>query len=160
MTSSTSQFVFMTCRAGAEGAAKVEVVRVEPAWRLSFSRPGFLTFKHAAVRPLDDRRLAERNWTFAHAHGVSLGRVNGETLQSLTQQVWDCDGVARLVEQCSLADIHVWQPDLSLNDDLGSEPSPAPLCRSSKPHCLRRLRPRAKSCVVPRPAGHGPRRGA
>jgi 23S rRNA (cytidine2498-2'-O)-methyltransferase len=93
MSKDTAQFVFMTCRAGAEGALKQEVARAEPAWRLSYSRPGFLTFKHPGERPLDDRQLAERSWTFAHAHGISLGRVTGDSLSQLVEQVWHNDGV-------------------------------------------------------------------
>ena len=46
MSQDAAQFVFMTCRGGAESALKQEVARVEPEWRPSFSRPGFLTFKH------------------------------------------------------------------------------------------------------------------
>src|SRR3990172_10236939 len=105
MSKDGAQFVFMTCRAGAEGAVKEEVARVEPAWRLSFSRPGFLTFKHTGERPLDDRQLAERNWTFAHAHGISIGRVTGETLEDLAAQVWRHEAVATLAANSDLADI-------------------------------------------------------
>ena len=65
MSQDAAQFVFMTCRAGAEGVLKQEVAQFEPEWRPSFSRPGFLTFKNAGEQPIDDRRLAERNWTFS-----------------------------------------------------------------------------------------------
>jgi 23S rRNA (cytidine2498-2'-O)-methyltransferase len=42
--------------------------------------------------------------------------------------VWSCDSVARLIEQASLADIHVWQPGLELANEPGDRPSLAPLC--------------------------------
>jgi 23S rRNA (cytidine2498-2'-O)-methyltransferase len=147
MSQGSAQFVFMTCRAGAEGAVKDEVARVEPAWRLSFSRPGFLTFKHTGERPLDDRQLAERNWTFAHAHGISVGRVTGETLEDLAAQVWRHEAVANFAGQAGFADIHVWQPMLpSIGDDAG-EAVPTPLCqqietalRAAAPESCEKLR--------------------
>ena len=96
MSKEPPQFVFMTCRAGAEGCAQAGGGAREPEWRLSFSRPGFLTFKHTGERPLDDRQLAERNWTFAHAHGISLGKLTGDSLSQLVEQLWQHDGVADL----------------------------------------------------------------
>src|SRR5436190_22527330 len=109
MSKETGQFVFMTCRAGAEAALKQEVSRMQPAWRLAFSRPGFLTFKQSTESPLSEKDLAERNWTFAHASGISLGRVAGEQLAELVQQVWQHEGVAALAAKQTPLDIHVWQ---------------------------------------------------
>ncbi|MCI0331998.1 MAG: hypothetical protein L0228_02080 [Planctomycetes bacterium] len=129
MSKEAAQFVFMTCRAGAEGAVKEEVARSEPAWRLSFSRPGFLTFKHAGDRPLDDRQLAERHWTFAHAHGVSLGRVTGEKLEVLAADVWRHDAVAHLADEGGFADIHVWQPAQPTLVEADDEDLVTPLCQ-------------------------------
>lgn len=109
----------MTCRAGAEGALKQEVGRVAPEWHVSFSRPGFLTFKHTGPRPLDDQQLAERRWTFAHAHGISLGKLSGESLSRLVDQVWRNDGVLALVGTGGISDIHVWQREPVTGDDDG-----------------------------------------
>jgi len=109
MSKEATQFVFMTCRAGAEGAVKEEVARMEPGWRFSYSRPGFVTFKHSGERPLDEQRLAERQWTFAHTHGISLGRVMGEKLEELAAAVWRQERVARLSQESGFAAIHVWQ---------------------------------------------------
>lgn len=109
MSNKVHEFVFMTCRRGAERAVKHEVARLEPQWRFSFSRPGFLTFKNIGEMPLDPRRLAERNWTFAHAHGISLGGVTGGTLEELAAQVWHTEGVAALAPS-GPADLHVWRP--------------------------------------------------
>src|SRR6185295_20324065 len=94
MSQDAAQFVFMTCRPGAEGAVKQEVARFEPAWRPSFSRPGFLTFKCGGEKPIDEQRLAERNWTFAHASGFSFGRLSRSQLAQLVQQFWEHPGVA------------------------------------------------------------------
>ncbi|MFO0574504.1 MAG: SAM-dependent methyltransferase [Polyangia bacterium] len=66
-----SPFVFAVCQLGAEVAAKAEVARLRPHWRLAFSRPGLLTWKcEPAVAP--DEALAA---VFVRAYGVSLGRA-------------------------------------------------------------------------------------
>ncbi len=129
MPQETAQFVFMTCRGGAESAVKEEVARGEPAWRFAFSRPGFLTFKHALRRPLEERQLAERNWTFAHAHGISLGKVCGERLEDLAAAVWRQEGVAALAARVKLADIHVWQLESASAVEGADESLVTPLCR-------------------------------
>jgi 23S rRNA (cytidine2498-2'-O)-methyltransferase len=142
-----AQFVFMTCRAGAEGAVKAEVARVEPAWRFSFSRPGFLTFKLTGKGEIGDRELAERHWTFAHAHGISLGKQAGERLEELAAEVWRNEGVAAVVAAGGLADIHVWQPDPAMGAEPAGHPLVTPLCteieralRGAAPESLARLR--------------------
>jgi 23S rRNA (cytidine2498-2'-O)-methyltransferase len=147
MPQESAQFVFMTCRAGAESAVKEEVAQVEPAWRLSFSRPGFLTFKNTGERPIDDRKLAERNWTFAHAHGISLGKLTGDSLEDLAAAVWRHEGVAAEVARGELADIHVWQREWSAATEPAEESLVTPLSReietalrSTAPDSLDRLR--------------------
>jgi 23S rRNA (cytidine2498-2'-O)-methyltransferase len=125
----TSQFLFMTCRTGAEVALKQEVARVEPRWRPSFSRPGFLTFKRTEHRPLDERELAERNWTFAHSHGISLGRFTGSQLAVLVEQIWNHEGVAALASHGGFADIHVWQREPAWTDADEEPMFVTPLCR-------------------------------
>lgn len=127
MSKETVQFVFMTCRAGAEGAVKAEVARVEPTWRFSFSRPGFVTFKCTGGRALDDRQLAERHWTFAYTHGISLGRVSGEQLRELAAAVWQHGGLSPLAAEAGFGDIHVWQLD-SLAEEAESVDRTSPLC--------------------------------
>jgi 23S rRNA (cytidine2498-2'-O)-methyltransferase len=127
MSKEAAQFVFMTCHAGAESAVKEEVARTEPGWRFSYSRPGFVTFKRVGEPPLDDRRLAERHWTFAHAHGISLGRMSGESLEVLAGQVWQHEAVARLTASGGFEAIHVWQINLP-NDEIDDEQYVTPLC--------------------------------
>jgi 23S rRNA (cytidine2498-2'-O)-methyltransferase len=129
MSQGSGQFVFMTCRAGAERAVKAEVARLEPAWRFSYSRPGFLTFKHTGNRPLEARQLAERNWTFAHAHGISLGTVKGESLESLAAEIWRLEHAAELANESRLAHVHVWEADFEEPDDTDDERIATPLCR-------------------------------
>lgn len=111
MTDSVSQFVFMTCRPGAESALKQEVARTDPEWRPAFSRPGFLTFKITSEEPLDEALLAARTWVLARTHGISLGKVSGEELAKLAQQVWDLTGDE------AIADVHVWEREAHPNDE-------------------------------------------
>ncbi len=128
MSQDAAQFVFMTCRGGAESALKREVARVEPEWRPSFSRPGFMTFKHTGDGPLDVRRLAERGWTFAYADGISLGRLAGTQLSDLVQAFWQHPGVAEVARSRAPLDIHVWQREPVVADERGTEIFVTPLC--------------------------------
>jgi 23S rRNA (cytidine2498-2'-O)-methyltransferase len=146
MSKDGSQFVYMTCRSGAETALKQEVARVEPAWRPSFSRPGFLTFKHTGSRPLNERELAERNWTFAHAHGISLGRLTGSSLADLAAGVWHSDHLAASAAVDPFADIHVWERQPVISED-GLETFVTPLCHEIEA-ALRSLAP--NSSKLPR----------
>lgn len=142
MSKDAPQFVFMTCRAGAEGAVKDEVARAEPTWRFSYSRPGFVTFKCTGGSPLDEHGLAQRHWTFAHAHGMSLGRVRGEKLEELAARVWKQESVAALAAD-GIAAVHVWQvpaPDADTDHDHDTNP----LCEAIEA-AVRRAAP--QSCV-------------
>jgi 23S rRNA (cytidine2498-2'-O)-methyltransferase len=127
MSKQDAQFVFMTCRTGAEAALKQEVAHAEPEWRLSYSRPGFLTFKRAGKLAINDRQLAERSWTFAHAHGISLGRLTGSSLSDLAAKLWCHEGVVKLLNMSPPADLHVWQREPMATDDRGSESFVTPL---------------------------------
>src|SRR5687768_10092721 len=128
MADGVPQFVFMTCRPGAEGALKGEVARSEPEWRLAFSRLGFVTFKLPVEQPVDERKLAERHWTFAHAHGVSFGHLIGTQLATLAEQLWKHHGIGPLAAASQLADIHVWEPSAMRGPNDSGEPEAAPLC--------------------------------
>jgi 23S rRNA (cytidine2498-2'-O)-methyltransferase len=115
MNQDKPQFVFMTCKPGAETALKQEVMRGQPEWRLAFSRPGFVTFKvtpnveeHAK---LDEQQLASQPWVLARTHGVSLGKVVGEELAKLVREVWQLAGDAQY------GDVHVWERDARPSDD-------------------------------------------
>jgi len=106
-----SQFVFITCRPGADAALKQEVARAEPEWRLAYSRPGFATFKRMSDEPIDDKALAENNLVLARTLGISLGKVSGEEMSSLAQQVWQLAG------EVAYGDVHVWERGAHPNDD-------------------------------------------
>jgi 23S rRNA (cytidine2498-2'-O)-methyltransferase len=147
MADGVPQFVFMTCRPGAEGALKGEVARSEPEWRLAFSRLGFVTFKLPVEQPVDERKLAERHWTFAHAHGVSFGHLIGTQLATLAEQLWKHHGIGPLAAASQLADIHVWEPSAMRGPNDSGEPEAAPLCldieaaiRAAAPESASKLR--------------------
>jgi 23S rRNA (cytidine2498-2'-O)-methyltransferase len=127
MSTDAAQFVFMTCRAGAEAALKAEVARTEPTWRPAFSRPGFLTFKVPSDKPLDERQLTHPLWTLARTHGISLGRFSGTELSSLVDQLWRNDGLVTLVSREPFVDIHVWQRELHTADEDASDSVVTPL---------------------------------
>ena len=128
MSQDAVRFVFMTCRAGAEAALKQEVANAEPEWRLSFSRPGFLTFKNGGERSIDDRRLAERHWTFAYTQGVSLGRIAGEQLAEMVQQFWAQPDIAAIATSGESVELHVWQRERVADEEDGLGTFATPLC--------------------------------
>jgi 23S rRNA (cytidine2498-2'-O)-methyltransferase len=147
MANKAAQFVFMTCCPGAEGALKQELARGEPAWRLAFSRPGFVTFKLPADHTIDERQLAERHWTFAHSHGTSLGQLTGSQLIALADQVWKHDGIGLLAASNQIADLHVWEPAALTGADSDDETEESPLCgeiesavRAAAPEIAAKLR--------------------
>jgi 23S rRNA (cytidine2498-2'-O)-methyltransferase len=111
MSHDNTQFVFMTCKPGAETALKQEVMRSKPEWRLAFSRPGFVTFKSASATPIEEKDLARRNWVLARTHGLSLGKVIGDELAKLAQEVWQHAG------EEPYGDVHVWERDARPSDD-------------------------------------------
>ena len=127
MSETAPQFVFMTCRPGAETALKQELLLAEPAWRLAFSRPGFVTFKVADEKPLDAAQLAARSWTFARSHGISLGRITGSEAGEMAQQVWQLAGVASHAAANPFTDLHVWERQRQLSDDSASLVGGSPL---------------------------------
>lgn len=129
MSLEAPQFVFMTCRAGAEAALKQEAANAEPGWRPSFSRPGFLTFKNAGEHAISDRKLAERHWTFAYTQGISLGRLAGDQLADLVRQFWENPEVAAIATSSGAIDLHVWQREPAADDDDGLGTFVTPLCR-------------------------------
>ena len=96
-------FLYTTCQIGAETALKREVAARYPEFRFAYSRPGFITFKLPAERPLkQDFRLES---IFARAHGFVIGKVSGETLEERAKQV------VELAAQQPFTQLHVWPRD-------------------------------------------------
>ncbi len=95
-----SSFLFVTCQIGAEPAVKAELARRWPAFRFSYSRPGFLTFKLPYYFKTTDPFELES--VFARAYGFSLGKATGEDL---------APQVAKLTEGQSFDRLHAWSRD-------------------------------------------------
>jgi 23S rRNA (cytidine2498-2'-O)-methyltransferase len=111
---SPSQFLFTVCQHGAEDALKAEFATTWPEWRLSFSRPGFVTWKTP-----DDSKLAsdfDIRSVFTRTHGFSLGKVSGEVADGLAEQVWP------LLGELPVEHIHVWERDATYPGNNGFEP--------------------------------------
>ena len=112
-------YLFVVCQVGAENALKAELAREWPAFRLSYSRPGFVTFK------LPDEGLPAGDFdlrsTFARTYGISLGRLAGDNASVLAPEVWKLAGDRPYVH------LHVWQRDIRLPGERGFEPGVTPL---------------------------------
>lgn len=110
----SSPFLFVVCQHGAEPALRRELARSQPAWRMAFSRPGFVTFKLPPDQVLNedfDLRLV-----FARSWGLSLGRVSGAGAEALADELWSLTG-ARSVDH-----LHVWQRDRAVPGEHDFEP--------------------------------------
>ncbi|MAT69841.1 MAG: hypothetical protein CMJ58_09990 [Planctomycetaceae bacterium] len=118
------QFAFAACQHGAEAVLKADVARRAPGWRPAFSRPGFVTFK--ADQPVAKPEGFQLSSAFARTAGLSLGRVEGASVDELAAAVWALPEVATALAQLQPADLHVWQRDLAEPGDHGFEPGPTP----------------------------------
>lgn len=131
MTDAAS-FLLITCQVGAEKAVKGEVAREWPAFRFSYSRPGFVTFKLPPDHGLADNFNLRS--VFARAYAFSLGKVIGETTDELARKAWE------LVGDFPVEQIHVWQRDVHAPGDHGYQPGPTPLAYEAEA-ALRRYDP-------------------
>ncbi|MEL7495961.1 MAG: SAM-dependent methyltransferase [Planctomycetota bacterium] len=108
-----SGFIFVICQHGAEAATKLEILSNHPDLKLSFSRPGFITFKvEPGMLPVKFNLKS----TLARTYGWSLGRLENSDANPM---------VAELLHQPTLlqADrIHVYQRDSMLPGKNGFEP--------------------------------------
>jgi len=116
-----SDFIFVVCQNGAESATKTEILNNHPNLKLSFSRPGFITFK---VEPNSMALRFTLKSTLARTYGWSLGRITNEIADELVDQI---------VEQEALVNadrIHVFERDPWLPGKNGFEPGLSPLCQA------------------------------
>jgi 23S rRNA (cytidine2498-2'-O)-methyltransferase len=110
--SDPAKFIFVVCQRGAEAAVKQELAINHPCLHLSFSRPGFLTFKV-------EERLPERfhlKSTFARTFGWSTGKATNADARPLI------DELLRRLEQTKSGRLHLWQRDTDLPGSHGFEP--------------------------------------
>lgn len=114
-----ARFLFVVCQVGAELALKAELSRSWPAFRLAFSRPGFVTFKMpASFRLADDFELG---CTLARTSGFSLGKVTSTRAEDAAREAW------KLAGEQSFQHLHVWQRDIATPGDRDFEPGETPL---------------------------------
>lgn len=114
-----ARFVFATCQVGAEPALKFEIARDWPHLRFAFSRPGFVTFKHADGESFPDDFTVRA--VFARTFGVSLGKSTGGTAQERAEIAW------QLVGDRPVSDLHVFPRDLHESGYRGYQPGPTEL---------------------------------
>ena len=96
-----SEFIFVTCQVGSESILKQNLA--EAGLRLSFSRPGFLTFK--LPRPYSLGEPFSLHDPFARSHGLCFGKIVAAS---------DAEGAARVWDQLSdlrFNQLHVWPRD-------------------------------------------------
>jgi 23S rRNA (cytidine2498-2'-O)-methyltransferase len=114
-------FLLVTCQVGAEGALKGEIARRWPAFRLSYSRPGFVTFKLPADAPLGDEFSLD--CVFARAWAFSFGKVKGDDAARMAEEAWRV-----AIESERLFDaVHAWERDRFTPGFKHFEPGPTPL---------------------------------
>jgi 23S rRNA (cytidine2498-2'-O)-methyltransferase len=122
MSDTPSSYVFFTCQPGAEGALKQELSARQPTWRLSFSRPGFVSFKTDSGA-IEEGRLP----VFARTRSVSLGRLDAPRLSDAAAALWQLPALVEMSQQNLPTTLHVWQRDTRLPGDDGFEPHITPL---------------------------------
>jgi 23S rRNA (cytidine2498-2'-O)-methyltransferase len=105
-------FVFVICQAGAEAAARKEILEL-PGFRLAFSLPGFLTFK---VEPGSLPERFSLPVTLARTCGWSLGKVSGEEANQLVAEICQQD----IWEDCQ--HLHVYERETVVPGTKGFEP--------------------------------------
>jgi len=120
-----SQFLFTSCQCGAESALKQEIADGPLKMRPAFSRPGFVTFK------LEEPPQHPEQWqlpaTFARSWGFGLGKLQGESMVALAEQVWQTSGVEAFLASEQIDDLHVWQRDSAKPGERGFSPGPTQL---------------------------------
>jgi len=103
-----SQFIFTVCQVGAEPTLKKEITRVHPELRFAFSRPGFVTFK--SENPLEAD--FELNSVFARAYGLSLGKSDLGTLETLVKDTAQVlQDYQKYNEKSGKLRLHIWERD-------------------------------------------------
>ncbi|WP_237607135.1 SAM-dependent methyltransferase [Roseimaritima sediminicola] len=113
-----ASFLMVTCQRGAETALKNDLTAAA-GWRLAFSRPGFVTFKH------DSPTADWPDSPFARTRSHSVGKAQSDQLAELLDRF---DGVLD-----GLADrhpggfdhLHVWARDRAVVGEFSFEPHAA-----------------------------------
>jgi 23S rRNA (cytidine2498-2'-O)-methyltransferase len=109
-----SPFVFAICQQGAEPTLKQQLQQPPLPWKLSFSRPGFLTFKYPVRMAPWSEALPQTPWirTSGHAFGAIEGQEAVEMIDRLIEQYRDLDWEV----------VHLWERDCEVPGDRRFEP--------------------------------------
>lgn len=127
-----TQFIYTSCQLGAENALKGEILRKRPDYHISFSMPGFLTWKIPEGGKIDNPKLVFAR-TFIH----SLGKISSRNFpldqagkiretwnifaQFILESKWFSEN-----EPFQTFRLHVWSPDSAATGSRGIEPGPKP----------------------------------
>jgi 23S rRNA (cytidine2498-2'-O)-methyltransferase len=119
-------FLFAPCQVGAETVFKAEIKRLFPLFRLSFSRPGFLTFKIPDDADEMASRIINRS-VFARTVARSLGKITVTTpdnmdFNNIAAEIWSIAENHRLF----VNRIHVFRRDMLPTGEKGFEPGLTP----------------------------------
>ena len=125
-------FLYCCCQLGAEESVKRELTSDNRSARLSYSRPGFLTFKQ--TEPRSPHEVAQIRSIFARTISISLGSVTETDAQSAAAQGAD------LARGRRYDAVHVWQRDDRLPGDERFHPGPSPLSDTVGQHLVESLR--------------------
>ena len=102
-----SEFLFTACQVGAEKVLKEEFLKIQPDFKFSFSRPGFVTFKNSkGTVPLDFKLQS----VFARVYGTSFGVMTAQDLTpflKVIRSLREQDSRLRFRLQCWERDQHL-----------------------------------------------------
>ena len=145
------QFLYTSCQCGAESALKQEIASGPLEMRPAFSRPGFVTFK-LEQPPLNPKQF-QLPATFARSWGFCLGKVQGDLLDAMAEQVWQAPGVSAFLAAEQIVDLHVWQRDSAVPGEKGFKPGPTRLALEAEEAVRRHApsEPLQEMPEVPRP---------
>jgi 23S rRNA (cytidine2498-2'-O)-methyltransferase len=133
-----SPFVFAVCQHGAELTLRQQLQKPPLPWKLSFSRPGFLTFKYPVRMAPWSEALPQIPWirTSGHAFGAIEGQEALGMIDQMIEQYRELDWEA----------VHVWERDSGVPGDRRFEPGESLLAQE----LAGKLRERLKEAGDPR----------
>ena len=110
---SQPRYLFIVCQKGAEGVCKAEVLANHREFKLSFSRPGFVTFK------CEDESVPEKltlKTSFARTYGWSVGSFKVTDARSQITELCENEWLVKADH------LHVFERDTDLPGSRGFEP--------------------------------------
>ncbi|MDZ4848602.1 MAG: SAM-dependent methyltransferase [Pirellulaceae bacterium] len=110
----SSPYLFVGCQHGAEAVIKQSFCEPNGPFRLSFSRPGFVTLKSELSVPAWSAAIPES--PFIRVRGHALSRLEGDSADSLISQAIE------KYRSLDWTDLHVFQRDIAMPGWNGFEP--------------------------------------